>query len=96
MKSRTNPMQRRNCQPLALGRCRKCGAKTRAGMPCLSPAVKFKARCRMHGGAAGSGAPKGQRNGAYAHGRFTADAIAERRKINGWLATARGLLKSVG
>ena len=29
-----------------------------------------KIRCRMHGGAAGSGAPKGNRNGKYRHGGF--------------------------
>ena len=29
----------------------RCGAKTRSGMPCKSPAVKGKKRCRMHGGA---------------------------------------------
>lgn len=35
-----------------------CGARTRTGQPCRSPAVTGKQRCRMHGGAAGSGAPK--------------------------------------
>jgi hypothetical protein len=29
--------------------CERCGAKTRAGPPCLSPAMK-NGRCRMHGG----------------------------------------------
>jgi hypothetical protein len=29
----------------------------------------------MHGGAPGSGGPKGQRNGNYKHGRYTAEAI---------------------
>ncbi len=28
--------------------------------PCMSPAVRGKRRCRMHGGAAGSGAPRGE------------------------------------
>ena len=95
MKTQTNPMQRQSCQPPALGHCRKCGAKTRAGTPCRSPAVKAKARCRMHGGAADGNAPKGKRNGAYSQGRFTTEAIAERRKISGWLATARGFLDSL-
>jgi NAD(P)H dehydrogenase (quinone) len=31
-------------------------ARTRSGNPCRSPAVRGKSRCRMHGGAAGSGA----------------------------------------
>jgi hypothetical protein len=33
----------------------------------------------MHGGAAGSGGPKGTRNGNYKHGRYTAETIAWRR-----------------
>ncbi|MDX6807168.1 HGGxSTG domain-containing protein [Terrihabitans rhizophilus] len=52
----------------------RCGAKTRAGTPCQSPAVRGKIRCRMHGGAKGSGAPRGERNGAYRHGFHTAEA----------------------
>jgi hypothetical protein len=33
----------------------RCGARTRSGNACQSPAVRGKKRCRMHGGAAGSG-----------------------------------------
>ena len=33
----------------------RCGAKTRSGNACRSPAVRGKKRCRMHGGALGSG-----------------------------------------
>jgi hypothetical protein len=36
-------------------------------------------RCRMHGGAS-PGAPKGNSH-AFKHGRFTAEAIAERREF---------------
>jgi uncharacterized protein YjcR len=57
---------------------RRCGAKTRSGKPCRSPAVRGKKRCRMHGGAPGSGAPKGNRN-AFKHGFYTKEAIEERR-----------------
>src|ERR1700686_3694447 len=35
--------------PGAFHNCAKCGAKTRAGHPCRSPAMK-NGRCRMHGG----------------------------------------------
>jgi hypothetical protein len=35
----------------------------------------------MHGGAAGSGAPKGKSNGKYRHGGFTTEAIDERRRL---------------
>jgi hypothetical protein len=35
--------------------------------------------CRMHGGAPGSGAPSGERNGNDLHGLYTAEAVAERK-----------------
>ena len=47
---------------------------------CRSPAVRGRKRCRMHGGAQGSGAPRANQN-ARKHGLFTRDAIAERRQI---------------
>ena len=53
-----------------------CGAKTRAGHPCRTLAMT-NGRCRMHGGKAG--APKGNRN-AFKHGRYTAEAIAKRKR----------------
>jgi hypothetical protein len=43
----------------------------------------------MHGGAKGSGAPKGKRNGRYVHGGFTCDAIEERRKLRGLISELR-------
>lgn len=47
-----------------------CGAKTRSGQPCKSAPVKGKKRCRMHGGAQGSGAPMGNQN-ALKHGYYS-------------------------
>ena len=44
---------------------------------CKTTPVRGKKRCRMHGGAAGSGAPKGNQN-ALKHGLFTREAIAAR------------------
>lgn len=69
----------------------RCGAKTCSGGSCRSPAVHGKKRCRMHGGAPGSGAPKANQN-ARKHGLFTRDAIAERRQIQALLGEARKLL----
>ena len=66
----------------------RCGAKTRSGAPCKSPVVKGKRRCRMHGGAEGSGAPKGNQN-ALKHGRFTREAIQRRKYLR---ALRRGAL----
>src|SRR5947208_8674569 len=62
----------------------RCGAKTHSGGACRSPAVHGKKRCRMHGGAPGSGAPKANRN-ARKHGMFTGEAIEERRQVQALL-----------
>jgi uncharacterized protein YjcR len=72
----------------------RCGAKTRTGGACRAPAVHGRNRCRMHGGAAGSGAPRANRN-ARKHGLFTADAIAERKQMQALLAEARKLLEEL-
>ena len=42
----------------------RCGAKTRQGGKCTNPPVTGKTRCRMHGGARGSGRP-------IIHGRYS-------------------------
>jgi len=54
----------RNTGPMMASR--RCGAKTRLGAPCRSPAISGKSRCRMHGGAKGSGAPSGNSNRDFA------------------------------
>jgi hypothetical protein len=56
--------------------------------------VHGKKRCRMHGGAPGSGAQKGNQN-ARRHGLFTGDAIAERKQIRALLGEARRLLREM-
>ncbi|WP_272481031.1 HGGxSTG domain-containing protein [Ancylobacter novellus] len=53
----------------------RCGAKTRSGSPCQSPAVHRTKRCRMHDGVAGAGAPREPSNGNYRHGRRTIDFL---------------------
>jgi hypothetical protein len=72
----------------------RCGVKTRSGGSCRSPAVRGKRRCRMHGGAPGSGAPRGNQN-ARRHGLFTRDAIAERKQVRALLGEARKLLQEM-
>jgi hypothetical protein len=73
----------------------RCGAKTRSGRPCQSPAVRGKRRFRMHGGAAGSGAPRGNQN-ALKSGWCTRQAITERRKISELLRQSRKLIRDIG
>ena len=72
----------------------RCGAKTRTSGACRSPAVHGRKRCRMHGGAPGSGAPRANQN-ARKHGLFTREAIAERKLIQALLADARKLLREM-
>src|SRR5690349_17574607 len=54
----------------------RCGARTRTGSTCRSPIVNGNKRCRMHSGAPGSGAPKGERNGNWKHGGATVNPSA--------------------
>lgn len=72
----------------------RCGAKTRSGAACKSPAVQGKKRCRMHGGAPGSGAPRGNRN-AVKHGLYTRDAIAQRRQVSQLIKQSRELVSKI-
>ena len=72
----------------------RCGAKIRAGGLCRSPAMRGKKRCRMHGGAPGSGAPRANQN-ARQHGLFTREAIAERRQIQALLGESRKFLQAM-
>lgn len=55
---------------LAMQNSVRCGARTRAGGVCKCPAVTGLRRCRMHGGAKGSGGRTGNQN-AFRHGVFS-------------------------
>src|SRR6267142_802987 len=79
---RINPMH------LDMHRAKRCGARTRSGKPCQSPAMA-NSRCRMHGGPS-PGAPRGNRN-AFKHGRYTAQAIGNRRKLSAMLIAMKAL-----
>jgi uncharacterized protein YjcR len=48
----------------------------------------------MHGGAPGSGAPRGNRN-ALKHGRYSATAIARRRYLRNLIREGRSMAKKV-
>src|SRR5260221_2655815 len=63
-------------EPKQLAEARRCGArtKTRGGRPCRSPAVGGKKRCRLHGGAKGSGGQLGPKNGMFKTGRYSKEA----------------------
>ena len=91
-KTEDNPMHLKTREPSRLRQAPRCLARTRRGTRCQSPAVAGKNRCRMHGGAAGSGAPKGKRNGKYCHGGFTTEAIDERRRLLSLIRESRDFL----
>jgi hypothetical protein len=82
----------RNTGPMLASQ--RCGAKTRSGKPCMAPAVGGKRRCRMHGGARGSGAPRGNKN-ALKHGLYTGQAIAERRLVRQLIRQSLGLIQKM-
>ncbi|HEO1338591.1 TPA: hypothetical protein VAH50_002875, partial [Legionella pneumophila] len=60
----------------------RCGARTKGnnGNPCRCPAIRGKARCRVHGGAKGSGAKHGNTN-ALKNGEHTVEAKTFRLEI---------------
>lgn len=72
--STDNPMQ-----PANLANAPRCGARTRSGRECRSPAVRGRQRCRMHGGT-NSGAPMRNRN-AWKHGNRSAEAEEQLQAI---------------
>ena len=73
---------------------RRCGAKTRRGTACQEPALRGKNRCQLHGGK--STGAKGKRNGNYRHGRFTKEAIANRRAADARVRELARLAREVG
>jgi hypothetical protein len=58
----------------------RCGARTRAGGQCQCPAIRGRARCRIHGGLS-PGAPRGKGNGNFKDGYFTREAVNERKWV---------------
>ena len=80
----------------------RCGAKTRRGTPCQSPAMP-NGRCRMHGGpSTGPRTPKGRersRKANWKHGRYARKYLAEEayyRALISWFGAKHKLLSQVG
>jgi hypothetical protein len=65
-----------------------CGARLRGGGRCDRAPMPGKRRCRSHGGAPGVGAPKGNRN-RFVHGLRSGEAVALRKRFNGYLRRFR-------
>ena len=77
-----------------LAKAPQCGAKTRGGHACRQAAVGGRSRCRMHGGAKGSGGPRGNRNGKFKHGLYTGEAKATRRVMRAKVREIRAVIQA--
>lgn len=75
-------------QPSQLEAAPRCGARTRRGTPCRSPAMP-NGRCRMHGGT-NPGAPKGNKN-AWKHGLYS----MEMKRVRDGLREAGDILNDI-
>lgn len=73
----------------------QCAAKTRKGTLCKTAPVTGKRRCRMHGGAEGSGAPKGNTN-ARKHGRYSAESYVTKKLVIEYFKDYKKLKKEMG
>ena len=60
--------------------------------PCQLTTVKGSAVCRLYGGKGGG--PKGERNGAYRTGGYTAEAKAERQATRALIRELRRLINA--
>ena len=73
-------------------KCARCGAKTRSGLPCKSPAMK-NGRCRMHGGTSTGPSSKAGiercRRANRRSGRYTQTRIQFRTFVQQTLKCAR-------
>ena len=86
-KVKIKPMDKAHSAP-------RCLARNRSGSLCQCPAIKDRKRCRLHGCAPGSGAPKGNRN-AWKHGRYSAECLAQERLFRAVLAAATNEISRV-
>ena len=88
-----------NNPPFYLTNAPRCGAKTRKGTPCKSPAMK-NGRCRMHGGK--STGPKTleglerSRRANWKHGYYSQEASEERRMLRQLLKMYKEDIKDIG
>jgi len=97
-KMTNNPMRQADIERrLAnMAKAPRCGARTRIGRPCRQAAVRGRKRCRMHGGAKGSGGPAGRRNGNFKHGLWTAESMLLRKETRAKARDLRRFLKLFG
>lgn len=82
------------CHVAGLHSAQRCGARTRKRTACAAPAVKGRKRCRMYGGARGSGAPLGNQN-ALRSGHYTANSIELRKQVTLLIRESRKIIEEM-
>lgn len=70
----------------------KSGAKTRSGLPCKSPIVRNKKRCRIHGGT-NNGVPVDNQN-TLRHGVNSMESKYLQKQISALLVDCKKVLAS--
>jgi hypothetical protein len=80
-------MERTTREPWPLRLAPRCLARTRRQTLCQSPAMP-NGRCRIHGGLS-PGAPSGERNGMYRHGRYSREQTELRRAVRQMIRDAK-------
>lgn len=85
-------MQREDMSDYSFMDSPRCSANTRRHTPCKSPAVRGKKRCRMHGGAKGSGASNGNKN-AIKHGFTSKEVVEIKKAVKSILKSTQLILK---
>lgn len=80
----------------AFDKAPRCGAKAKVndGKPCRCPAIKGKSRCRLHGGAKGSGSPLGNTN-ALVHDSNTASVRIFKQKVRQTIQLSKIFLNEI-
>jgi hypothetical protein len=78
----------------------RCGARNRRGLPCLAPAMRGKARCRLHGGhSTGPTTLEGLsrlRKANTKHGRFSVEGQAVARWYRRYFRNGYRSLRALG
>ena len=75
---------------------RRCGAKTRAGGPCQNPAIKNRARCKLHGGrSTGPTTEQGKARVVAAHTKHGRRSRAHMEKVKAINAELRRVLNAM-
>jgi hypothetical protein len=87
-------LEQQQRQVQLMNRAARCSAASKpSGCRCRAPAVRGKSVCRFHG--ARAGAPKGRANGRWCHGRYTDEALTQRKLDANLIRQVREMLNTL-